>query len=187
MKSLFCSSALRPKEQKFFAKSNPGPPGESKVMVPIFRLTVFFAIAASAFAAGALTPLVIAAEGYAIAIQQQIAIIQSVTTPVELAAKTISYAAAKTAYYDALKAAVPELTDVATGKEPRPPEVDQFARAFSAGGEKQAAVADEATAALLTKLPYNADLEKAKMAFSQALSVQAQFHHDFNGIDLSGR
>ena len=35
-------------------------------------------------------------EGFALAIEQQIAVVQSVTTPVELAAKTIFYAAAKT-------------------------------------------------------------------------------------------
>jgi len=97
-------------------------------MVPVFRLTVFFALVTSAFAAGALDPLVTAAEGLAIAIQQQITIVPSRTTPAELAAKTISYAAAKTTYYEALRAAVPELTDVATGKEPRPPEAFELCR-----------------------------------------------------------
>src|ERR1700719_4767791 len=73
-------------------------------MVAVFRLTVFFALAGSVFAAGTLDALVNAAEGFALAIQQQIAIVQSVTTPPELAAKTISYAAAKTTYYEALRA-----------------------------------------------------------------------------------
>jgi hypothetical protein len=54
-----------------------------------------------------------------------------------LAAKTISYAAAKTIYYEALRAAAPELMDIATGKKPRSPEVDQFAQSFSLAGEKQ--------------------------------------------------
>jgi creatinine amidohydrolase/Fe(II)-dependent formamide hydrolase-like protein len=156
-------------------------------MVAVFRLTVFFALAGSVFAAGTLDALVNAAEGFAIAIQQQIAIVQSVTTPSELAAKTISYAAAKTTYYQALRAAAPELMDVATGKKPRPPEVDQFAQAFSVAGEKQETVADGATAALLTKLPFNSDLEKAKASFAQALSVEEQFRHDFNGVDFTMR
>src|ERR1700730_17507536 len=111
--------------------------GESKVMLPIFRLTVFFALVTSVFAAGPLDALVIAAQGYALAIQQQIAAVQSITTPTELAEKTILYAAAKTTYYEALRAAAPELTDVATGKKPRPPEVDQFAQAFNVAGGKQ--------------------------------------------------
>ena len=77
--------------------------------------------------------------------------------------------------------------DIATGKKPRPPEVDQFAQAFSVAGEKQESVADQATAALLTKLSFNSDLEKAKAAFSQALSVEEQFHHDFDGVDFTVR
>ena len=60
----------------------------------------------------------------------QIAAVQSITTPKELAEKTISYAAAKTAYYEALRAVVPELTDIATGKKQRPPEVDRFFESF---------------------------------------------------------
>jgi hypothetical protein len=156
-------------------------------MVPVFRLFVFFALATSAFAAETLGPFVTAAQGFAIAIQQQIAIVQSVTTPAELAAKTISYAAAKTTYYEASRAAAPELIDIATGKKPRPPEVDQFAQSFSAAGEKQETVADEATVALLTKLPFNSDLEKAKAAFAQAQSVEEKFHHDFNGVDFGIR
>ena len=78
-------------------------------MTAVFRLTVFFALITSVFAGGTLDTLVNAAEGYAVAIQQQIAIVQSITTPSELAAKTISYAAAKTTYYDALRASAPEL------------------------------------------------------------------------------
>ena len=156
-------------------------------MTSVFRLTVFFALVTSAFAGGTLVALVNAAEGFALAIQQQIAAVQSVTTPTELAAKTISYAAFKTTYYDALRAAAPELTDIANGKEPRPPEVDQFAQVLSVDGGKQEKVADEATVALLTKLPFNSDIEKAKAALNQALAVEDQFHHDFNGVNLSGQ
>jgi hypothetical protein len=154
-------------------------------MTSIFRLTVFFALMTSVFAAGTLDALVNAAEGFALAIKQQIAAVQSITTPTELAAKTISYAAAKTTYYEALRAATPELVDIAIGKKPRPPEVDQFAQSFSVAGEKQETVADEATVALLTKLPFNSDLEKAKAAFAQAQSVEEIFHHDFNGVNFT--
>jgi hypothetical protein len=70
---------------------------------------------------------------------------------------------------------------IATGKKPRSPEVDQFAQSFSVAGEKQEKVADEATVALLSKLPFNSDIEKAKAAFAQAQSVEEKFHHDFKG------
>jgi hypothetical protein len=118
-------------------------------MTPVYRLTVFFALATSVFAGWTLNALVNAAQGFALAIHQQIVAVQSITTPSELAEKTILYAAAKKTYYEALRAAAPELTDIASGKKPRPPEVDQFAQSFSVAGEKQEKAADEATVALL--------------------------------------
>jgi hypothetical protein len=54
-------------------------------------------------------------------------------------------------------------------------------------GEKQEKVADEATVALLTKLPLNSDVEKAKAAFGQAQSVEEKFHHDFDGVNFTMR
>jgi hypothetical protein len=57
-------------------------------MVPVFRLTVFFAVVTSVFAAGRLDALVRAAQGFAMAIQQQLAAV-SITTPADLAEKTI--------------------------------------------------------------------------------------------------
>jgi hypothetical protein len=77
--------------------------------------------------------------------------------------------------------------DIATGKKPRSPEVDRFAQAFSVAGEKQEKAADEATVALLTKLPFNSDIEKARAAFGQAQAVEDRFHHDFDGVDFTLR
>jgi hypothetical protein len=76
------------------------------------------------------------------------------------------------------------LTDIATGKKPRPPEVDRFAQSSSVAGEKQEKVADEATAVLLGKLPLDSDIQKAKAAFDQAQSVEERFLRDFNGLDF---
>jgi hypothetical protein len=94
---------------------------------------------------------------------------------------------AKTAYYEALRPAAPELTDIASGKKPRPPEVEQFAQAFSVVGEKQEKVVDEATAVLFRKLPLNSDIQKAKAAFDQAQSVEEKFLYDFTGVDFTNR
>jgi hypothetical protein len=76
--------------------------------------------------------------------------------------------AAKTTYYQILRAAAPELKEIATGKKPRLSEVDQFAHAFSVAGGRQEKVAEEATVVLLRKLSGNSDIEKAKAALSQA-------------------
>jgi hypothetical protein len=156
-------------------------------MTPVFRLTVFFALVTSVFAAGTLDALVDTAQGFSLAILLQVAAVQSITTPAELAEKTISYAAAKTAYYEAFRAAMPELTDIATGKKPRPAEVDRFFQSFSVAGGKQEKVVDEATAVLLGKLPLDSDIQKAKAAFDQAHSVEERFLRDFTGVDFTNR
>ena len=156
-------------------------------MSPVFRLPVFFALITSVFAAGTLDALVIAPQGFALAIQQQLVAVQSITTPAELAEKTISYSAAKTAYYEALRSAAPELTAIATGKKPRPPEVDRFVQSFGVAGEKQEKVVDEATAILLRKLPLDSDIQKAKAAFDQAQSVEEKFQRDFNGVNFTNQ
>jgi len=65
--------------------------------------------------------------------------------------KTIDYAVAKTAYFRALPAEMPELMKIATGKEERPPEVDTFAAAFAVAGEKQEMAADQGTLVLLKR------------------------------------
>jgi hypothetical protein len=62
------------------------------MMSPVFRLAVFFALITSVFAAGTLDALVIAAQGFALAIQRQLVAVQSIT-PVELAEKTVWFEA----------------------------------------------------------------------------------------------
>jgi hypothetical protein len=54
--------------------------------------------------------------------------LQSNPSPAELAEKTVDYAEAKEAYFNALRAEVPELMKIAMGKEARPPELDTFRR-----------------------------------------------------------
>jgi hypothetical protein len=61
-------------------------------MVPVFRLTVFFALITSVSADGTLDALANAAERFAVAIQQQMAAVRSITSATEVADKTISYA-----------------------------------------------------------------------------------------------
>jgi hypothetical protein len=111
---------------------------------------------------------------FALAIQQRLVAVQSIThQPSWL--RRISYAAAKKAYYEALRTAAPELTAIATGKKPRPPEVDRFAQSLGVAGEKQERVVDEATAVLLSKLPLDSDIQRAKAAFDQAQAVEEGF------------
>jgi hypothetical protein len=156
-------------------------------MVRFFFRIAFFAVATSAFASERLNALVTAAQDFSVAIQRQLSAVQSDISLTELVEKTISYAKAKTAYFNALRAAVPELTDFATGRQPRPFDLDKFPTAFSVAGEKQEQAADEETLFLLKQLSFDPDIEKARTEFRKAQELEERFHHDFDGVDFTVR
>ena len=81
--------------------------------------------------------MVNASRSFAAAIDEQITTDQSDPTPTEFAEKTVAYADAKISYYTELRAAMPELTNIVTGRKPRPQEVDKFRDAFRVSGEIQ--------------------------------------------------
>ncbi len=90
----------------------------------MFRAIAFFGLVTAAFASETLDALVNASAGFSAAILQQLAAVQGDPSPTDFAGKTVAYADAKISYYNALRAAMPDLANIATGKEPRPPEVD---------------------------------------------------------------
>ena len=144
-------------------------------MNDVFRMLVFFGLMAPAFASQTLDALVSAAANFSAAIQQQLATIQSNPSPARLAEKTIEYAQAKTAYCQALRAAMPELINIATGRQARPPELDKFATAFAISDEKQEKVADQKTMTFLKRFSRNPNVEKARQDFESAQKVEEQF------------
>src|SRR5260370_25370188 len=101
----------------------------------MFRIIVCFGLIPVAVAGESLDPVVSASRGFLTAIQQQILAIQRGPSLIEFVAKTIVYADAKAAYFNALREAAPELMKIATGKEERPPELHTFAAAFAVAGE----------------------------------------------------
>src|SRR6516164_4677570 len=134
------------------------PDGHHRVensMNDMFRMLVFFGLITPAFASQTLDALVSAAANFSAAIQQQLATIQSNPSPARLAEKTIEYAQAKTAFCQALRAAMPELINIATGRQARPPELDKFATAFAISDEKQEKVADQKTMMFLKRFSRN--------------------------------
>jgi hypothetical protein len=152
----------------------------------MFRAIVLsFVLLRSALAGQSLDVLVNASAAFSAAILLQLNMVQGTPSAADLAEKTISYAVAKTAYYEALRAAAPELTDIATGREARPPELDNLPMAFSVVGAKQEAAADEETVILLKRFSGNPDIEKARAAFDQAQKVEERFHKDFDGQDFT--
>jgi hypothetical protein len=151
----------------------------------MFRAIVFFGLITSASASATLDMLVNAATSFSATIQQQLETLQSGPSAAELAEKTIDYAESKTAYFNALRAEMPELMKIATGKEARPPELDTFAAASAVAGEDQEQAADKETLVLLKRFSGNPAIEKAKAEFERAQEVEDRFHKDFDGIDFT--
>ena len=67
----------------------------------------------------------------------------------------------------------------------RPPALDQFAAAFSIGGERQQKAVDEKKGALLRHFSGDPDVEKARAEIEHAQEIEETFHKDFNGSGLS--
>jgi hypothetical protein len=156
-------------------------------MVRFFLSIAFFAFATSVFAGERLNALVTAAQDFPVAIQEQLAAVQSDISGTQLVEKMVAYAKAKTAYYNALRAEMPEMTDIAMGRQPRPPDLDKFPAAFSAAGEKLEKAADEETLVLLQRFSGNPDVQKAKAEFERAQEVEERFLRDFDGVDFTMR
>jgi hypothetical protein len=151
----------------------------------VLRTLVFFSLITSAHAS--LDNLVNAAQSFAAAIDEQITTDQSDPAPTEFAEKTVAYADAKITYYAELRAAMPELTNIATGREPRPQEVDKFRDAFRVGGGIQEIAADKETAALLERFSGDPEVQKAAAEFDHAQKLEESFLKDFEGQDITRR
>jgi hypothetical protein len=93
-------------------------------------------LAATPFAGATLDAPVNAAARFSAAIGQQLVMVQDDPPPAEFAEKTVAYTEAKTAYFTALRQEMPELINIATGKESRPVQLEEFTTAFSVASEK---------------------------------------------------
>jgi hypothetical protein len=156
-------------------------------MVRFFWSIAFFAFATSVFAGERLNALITTAQDFPVAIQEQLAAVQGDISATQLVEKMVSYAKAKTAYFNALRAEMPEMTDIATGRQPRPSDLDKFRAAFSAAGEKQEKAADEETLVLLQRFSGNPGVEKARAEFERAQEIEERFLHDYDGVDFTMR
>ena len=101
------------------------------------RTIVFLGLVTPAFAGVTLDALVNAAGNLSVAIQQQLATVQRDPVPADFARSTLAYAQAKTAYFAALREEMPELINIATGRQPRPLQLDKLAAVFSSTGENR--------------------------------------------------
>jgi hypothetical protein len=126
------------------------------------------------------------AQSFSAAIDQQWTIVQSDPSPATLAENTIAFADAKISYYTALREAMPEPANIATGRELRPPQVDKFRDAVEPAGLREIA-AEKATAALLQRYGAEPDVQKAAAELDQAHKIEERFVKDFEGQDFAVR
>ena len=91
---------------------------------------------------------------------------------VVFAQKTMNYAAAKAAYFEALRAALPILTSAASNEEERSPDVDKFAAALAVAREEQEKTADSQTLALFARFPHDA-LSQPATEFNYLLTADS--------------
>jgi hypothetical protein len=157
-----------------------------RCLVRCFGPIVFFGLATSAFASATLDVLVNAAASFSAMIQQQLEMLQSNPSPVELAEKTIDYAEAKDLCQGSAGGGARTHEDC-DGQRGEAPELDTFAAAFAVAGEDQEKVADQETLVLLKRFSRNPDIEKARVEFERAQKVEEQFHKDFDGVDFTNR
>jgi hypothetical protein len=141
---------------------------------------------ASALAEEPLDALVKSASSFSAAIGQQLQMLEHDPSAHEFAQKTIGYAAAKTAYFEALRAAMPALIKNALS-EGKSQKLDAFITAFSVAGEKQQAMAEEKTKAFFKRFNASPDIEWARVEFEHAQKVEERFHKDFDGLDYGQR
>ena len=151
----------------------------------MFRVILLFALVTSACGGESLGPLVKASRYFSVAIQHQLAAIRRGPSLIEFVARTIVYAHAKEAYFDAWREAAPELMNIAIGREARPPELDRMGAAFSVAGEKQERMADKETVALLQRFAADPDVKTARAEFDRAQKVEEEFHREFDGLDFT--
>jgi hypothetical protein len=153
----------------------------------MLRLILFLGIVTTALASVTLDALDSAAQSFSIAIDQQWTIAQSDPSPATLAENTIAYSSAKISYYTALREAMPELTVIATRREPRPPQVNKFRDAFETAGALREIAAAKATEVLLQRYGALPDVQKATAEFDQAHKIEERFVKDFEGQDFAVR
>jgi hypothetical protein len=145
----------------------------------MLRAIFFSALISSALADENLDVLVNAASSFTATIAQQLEMLDSNPSAREFAKKTIDYAEAKTAYFEALSAAMPGIRKKATGQG-RSPELDTFVAALAIAAGEQNTLADQKTRARFKEYPSSPQLERAREEFEHAQKAEDKFHQDYD-------
>ena len=71
--------------------------------------------------------------------------------------------------------------------EKKSPQLEAFTSAFAVAGEKQQEEAEQDTETGLQRMPSSPDIERARLEFERAQTVEEGFHKDFDGLDYGKR
>ena len=145
----------------------------------------FFSLAVSALAAQNLDVLLNAAARFSVTITQQLQMLHGKPSIAAFAEKTIDYAEAKAAYFEALRAALPGLAHAQAGEEGQAAEAAKFAAALAVAEEEQQKIADKETSALFARFSKDPRVEKARVAFERAQKAEQNFHKDFDALGFN--
>ena len=142
----------------------------------------FFSLTVSALAAQNLDVLVNAAASFSVTINQQMQMLHANPSATAFAEKTIDYAEAKAAYFEALRAALPILAKAAAGGEEQSAETHKFAAALAVTEEEQQKIADKETSALFARFSNDPRVEKARAAFERAQKAEQNFRKEYDAL-----
>jgi tetratricopeptide (TPR) repeat protein len=151
----------------------------------MLRAIIYISLTASAIASATLDVLVNAAASFSATIQQQLETLHSNPSPARIAKRTIDYATAKAAYFEALRAEAPEIVNIVTGKDEKPLELDTFAAAFAIASQEEKKTADQETLVLLKRYLNHPEIQKAMAEFERAQKAEESFYKDFLGLDFT--
>jgi hypothetical protein len=141
-------------------------------------------VVASALA-GELRALCLAAKDFVSAGKTQQDILTTHPTPSELAAATMTYAAAKKRYVAELRPVMPIFIAIALKQRPENDEVQEFRSVFQEFGGNEEEQVDKATLEMLKRFDNDQDVASAEKEFKQAQEIEAALVREYGGLNAS--
>ncbi len=144
----------------------------------MLRAICYFVLVSSALAEDNIDVLLNAASSFSATIAQQLEMLEGDPSPDEFIEKTVDYAMVETAYFEALRAAIPIVEKSATHQESSS-QLQAFAAAAALANDERAEMADKNTLAFFRRLPRSAEVDQAWLDFQHAQRAEAKFHNYF--------
>ncbi|MBV9390405.1 MAG: hypothetical protein JOY96_00785 [Verrucomicrobia bacterium] len=145
----------------------------------MLRAICCLVLVSSAHAEDSMDVLLNAASSFSATVAQQLEMLDRDPSADEFAEKTVDYAMVETAYFEALRAAIP-VVEKSTAHQESSLQLQAFAAAAALANDEQAEIADKYTLAFFRRLPRNAETDRAWLEFQHAQRAEAKFHDYFS-------